>query len=70
MNEPRLNLADRVWVKPYQCWGKITKIEWQEKIILEGDRNISAGFVYWVELERKDLKPKGFSRSCLSEKLV
>ena len=59
------NKGDRVYVKPYDCKGAVIKVEWQEELKLVGGSSIPEGFVYWVELEGKDLKPRGFSSKCL-----
>lgn len=59
------NKGDRVYVKPYDCSGSVVKVEWQEELKLSNDLAISEGFIYWVELEGKDLKPRGFSSECL-----
>ena len=61
----KIKVGDRVHTKPYNCPGRVTKVEWQEELKLVGGLSIPAGHVYWVELENKDLKPRGFSDECL-----
>jgi hypothetical protein len=61
----KIKVGDRVHAKPYNCPGKVTKVEWQEELKLVGGSSISAGYIYWVELEGKGLKPRGFSDKCL-----
>ena len=54
-----------VHVKPYNCSGTVTKVKWQEELKLADGFSIPAGYIYWVELEDKGLKPRGFSDECL-----
>lgn len=61
----KIKVGDRVYVKPYDCPGRVTKVEWQKELKLMGGLSISEGFIYWVELENKGLKPRGFSDECL-----
>ena len=56
-----IEIGDRVYVKPYSCLGIVTKVEWQEELKLTDDLTILPGYVYWVELEGRDLKPRGFN---------
>ena len=58
-------VGDRVHAKPYNCPGRVTKVEWKEELKLKTDFSIPAGYIYWVELEGKHLKPRGFSDECL-----
>ena len=59
------DVGDRVHAKPYNCPGRVTKVEWQEELKLTDDFSIPEGFIYWVELENKGFKPRGFSGECL-----
>lgn len=67
MGSKSLCLGDRVFVKPYDCFGKVVSIEHQEELRLADGFAILAGNIYWVELEEKDLKPRGFSDRCLTK---
>ena len=58
-------VGDRVYAKPYSCSGRVTKVEWREELKLVDGLSIPEGYTYWVELEDKDLKPRGFSDKCL-----
>lgn len=58
-------IGDRVYVDPYDCFGTVTKVEWREELKLTDNSSIPSAYVYWVELEGKDLKPRGFSDRCL-----
>ena len=58
-------VGDRVYAKPYKCPGRVTKVEWNEELKLVGGLLIPADYTYWVELENKGLKPRGFSEECL-----
>ena len=63
-------VGERVYVDPYNCMGKVVKVQWREEIKLTANRAISEGFVYWVKLEGKDLKPRGFSNKCLKKQNI
>ena len=65
MSKPSFSVGDRVYAQPYNCFGVIVKVQWQEKLNLRPDLAIPEGFIYWVKLEGKELKPRGFSSRCL-----
>jgi hypothetical protein len=58
-------VGDRVQAKPYNCSGTVIKVEWRKELKLTDNSSIPSNYVYWVELEGKDLKPRGFSSKCL-----
>ena len=55
-------VGTRVYVKPYNCFRKVVKVAWREELKLSSNLAIPEGFTYWVKLEGKDLKPRGFSK--------
>jgi hypothetical protein len=55
-------VGDRVYAKPYSCSGTVIKVEWREELKLTDNSLIPSNYVYWVELEGKDLKPRGRAR--------
>lgn len=63
-----IKVGDRVYVKPYNCLGIVTKVEWSEELKLTDNLSIPPHYVYWVELKGKNLKPRGFSDKCLGLK--
>ena len=58
-------VGDRVYIKPYRCTSMITLIEWDEGLNLGNGRFINPGYIYWVKLDHKDLKPRGFTSKSL-----
>lgn len=58
-------VGDRVYVAPYDCMGTVVRVQWREEFKLSESLTISENIVYWVKLEEKDLKPRGFSNKCL-----
>ena len=58
-------VGDRVYAKPYSCSGTVIKVEWREELKLTDNSSIPSAYVYWVKLEGKGLKPRGFSDRCL-----
>ncbi len=62
-----LALGERVYVKPYDCFGKVVRVEWRKELKLRSNFVIPEGFIYWVKLEDKDLKPQAFSSKCLKK---
>ena len=38
------NVGERVFVKPYDCSGRVTKVEWQEELKLRPDYSIALWF--------------------------
>ncbi len=60
-------VGDCVYVKPYDCLGEIVRVQWREELKLSDSLAIPEGMVYWVKLEGKNLKPRGFSNKCLSK---
>jgi hypothetical protein len=56
--QPVFKVGERVFAQIYNCWGTVVKVEWQNDIEPES-------FIYFVELDGKDLKPRGFGEECL-----
>lgn len=56
---PKFNSGDRVYAKPCERDGTVTKVEWFEEIKLP-DFSVPEGYIYWVKLDGKDVKPQGF----------
>ena len=68
VSEGKIKPEDRVFVKPYNCMGTVVRVTWLEELKFTPDFAIPEGWVYIVELDGKDWKPRGFSYTCLKQK--
>ncbi len=55
------DVGDRVYASPYSCEGTVQDVTWGDAITLISGFEIKGRWIYWVELDGEDLKPKGFS---------
>ena len=65
--EGEIDLGDRVFAKPYDCWGTVVEIKCRDELKLKPGFSFPKRLSYYVKLDGKDLKPRGFSHSCLEK---
>ena len=43
-------IGECIYVRPYNCFGVMVKVEWREELKLRANFAIPEAFFYWVEL--------------------
>jgi|GEM_PF-4542507 len=68
IEEGEIYIGDRVFAEPYDCWGTVVDIQCHDELKLKPGFSLPQRLAYYVKLDGKDLKPRGFSHSCLEKK--